>query len=109
MATLGKLHQYGLARWVATWDTKMVITRVPGHPPGPEFLGILAQVLFASCIFEGAFAVCQRALAVTTADHNNEPAFHRRGRAKRANARAILRVAKASSLLANHHSAQQMP
>ena len=53
--------------------------------------------------------MCQRALAVTTADHNNEPAFHRRGRAKRANARAILRVAKASSLLANHHSAQQMP
>ena len=37
MAKLGKLHQQGFARWVVTWDTEMVITRIPGHPPGPEF------------------------------------------------------------------------
>ena len=29
-AKLGKFHQYGFARWVATWDKQMVITRAPG-------------------------------------------------------------------------------
>ena len=37
MAKLGKYHQSGFARWVPTWDTKVVITQVPGHPPRPEF------------------------------------------------------------------------
>ena len=37
MAELGKFHQQGIARCVVTWDTKLVITHVPGHPPGSEF------------------------------------------------------------------------
>ena len=34
---LGRFPQQGFARWVATWDTTIVITRMPGHPPGADF------------------------------------------------------------------------
>ena len=34
MAKLGEFHQQGFARWVAIWDTKMVITPVPAYPQG---------------------------------------------------------------------------
>ena len=37
MAKLGKFRQYGFARWVATWNTKIVITQVPGGPQRSEF------------------------------------------------------------------------
>ena len=37
MAKLGRFHQQGFTRWVATWEPKIVITRVPGGTPGPEF------------------------------------------------------------------------
>ena len=37
MAILGKFHQQGFTRRVATWDPKMVITQVPGGPPWAEF------------------------------------------------------------------------
>ena len=37
MGKLGKYYQSGFARWAATWDTKVVITQVPGHPPEAEF------------------------------------------------------------------------
>ena len=37
-----------------------------------------------------------------------EPAWHRRLRNKRSNARTLVRLAKAEHLLASHHSAQQM-
>ncbi len=43
---------------------------------------------------------------VITAPRRGEPAWHRRERRKRGDARALLRVASASRLLAAHHSSQ---
>ena len=37
MVKLGKFHQQGFTLSQTTSDTKMVINRVPEHPPGPEF------------------------------------------------------------------------
>ncbi len=44
--------------------------------------------------------------SAATAQRGAEPAWHRRLRRKRGDARALLRVASASRLLASHHSAQ---
>ncbi len=43
-----------------------------------------------------------------TAQRTGEAAWHRRDRRKRAQARTLLRVANATALLSNHHSAQGM-
>ncbi len=45
----------------------------------------------------------------TTVQRGAEPAWHRRQRRRRGDARALLRVASASKLLAAHHSAQPQP
>ena len=53
-----------------------------------------------ACLTSGVLLV-----AATT----SEPAWHRRARARRADARTLLRVASAQRLLAEHHSAQRGP
>ena len=55
-----------------------------------------------------ASCVCTAAIALRSATPPavREPAWHRRRRAQRAAARTLLRVQRASSLLAAHHSAQ---
>ncbi len=47
--------------------------------------------------------------AAPTAQRRCEPAWHRRARRARGNARALLRVASAAQLLRDHHSAQRLP
>ncbi len=46
---------------------------------------------------------------LSTAQRRGEPAWHRRQRRARGNARTLLRVAAASRLLDSHHSAQRSP
>ncbi len=49
------------------------------------------------------------ALPTTAPQRLGEPAWHRRARRQRGNARALLRIAAASDLLAAHHSRQRFP
>ncbi len=53
---------------------------------------------------------CPAAVAArgATAQRTGEPAWHRRDRRRRAQARTLLRVANAAAILGNHHSAQGM-